>query len=123
MCKVNIFFKRPKVIKKMMKKAIIAVLLQIVLMKDVALSELNNRDNSTQTAASANLTESTTPHSLLDVNTTISAVDNNSTESSNATTTEGTTENPLIPPATVEAQIFKVNISTKKPSRLQLVAS
>jgi hypothetical protein len=106
----------------MMKKVVFAILLQIVLMKDVALSE-SNRDNSTQTAASANLTESTTPHSPLD-NSTISAVDKNSTETSNVTvsTTTTTTEDPLIPVATVEAQIIKANISTKKPSRLQAQA-
>lgn len=116
-----------KVIKMMMKKAIIAILLQlplIVLAKDVALSESNIRDNSTQTATSANLTESTTPLSQLNVSSTISGIDNNSTESPNVTSTEPTTttEDPqllLIPPATVEAQIVKANISTKKPSRLQ----
>lgn len=99
----------------MMMKAIIAILLQlplIILTQDVALSESNNRDNSTQielTSTSANLTESTTPDS------TILGNDKNETNS----TEPPTSTTPLIPLATVEAQIVKANISSRKPSRLQ----
>ena len=104
-----------------MKKAIIAVLMQfvlIVLAKDIALSDSNIRDNSTQTATtSANLTESTTLH-LLNDNSTISGIDKNSTENSNVTVTDPPVE-PLIPLATEAAQIVNANISTRKPSRLQ----
>jgi hypothetical protein len=117
--------------KKTKMRALIAILLQlplIVLTKDVALSESNDRDNSTKielTTASANLTESTT---TLNGNFTISGVDKNSTENTTTTTTTeppSTTSDPqlqLIPPATVEAQIVKLNISSKKPSRLQAAA-
>lgn len=123
-----------KKINAKMMKAFIAILLQlllIVLAKDVALSESNNRDNKTQIESpttSSNSAESTTPYLSLNVSSTISGIDKNSTENLNgtmATTTESTTLDPqllLIPPATVEAQIVKANISSKKPSRLQAAA-
>jgi hypothetical protein len=118
-----------------MKKLVIAFLLHlhlIVLAADLALSETNNRDNSTQiaslnaTAKQANSTENT----KLNESSTISGVDKNSTENANGTLVNETTtvmptttttdlEQLLIPPATVEAQIVKANISSKKPSRLQ----
>lgn len=117
--------------KKKMKKAFIAFLLQlplIVLTKDVALGETNNRDSKAQIELAAagakqvNSTESTTPLTLSD-NSTIWGVDKNSTESINGTealtTTTPDPQQLLIPPATVEAQIVKANISTPKPSRLQ----
>lgn len=114
-----------------MKKAFIAFLLQfplIVLTKDVALGETNNRDSKAQIELAAagakqvNSTESTTPLTLSE-NSTIWGVDKNSTESINGTealtTTTPDPQQLLIPPATVEAQIVKANISTPKPSRLQ----
>lgn len=118
----------------------VTILLQlplIVLTKDLALSETNNRDNKTHielTTAGAkqvNSTESTTLPTLYG-NSTISGIDNNSTESLNETlrlettlepiTTTPVPQEPLIPVATVEAQIIKANISSKKPSRLQAAA-
>lgn len=113
-----------------MMRAIFAVLLQlplIVLTNDVALSESNNRDNTAQTEstlASANLPESTKLHSSLDESSTISGIDKVSTEIFNQTTeSPSTTTDPqllLIPPATVEAQIDKANISySKKNARIQ----
>lgn len=119
-----------------MKKALIAFLLQlplIVLTKDVALSETNNRDNTTQIELEAAKqfisTESTTnPNET----STISGADNGQTEAANVTLKIDTTtavpkstttlEDLLIPPATVDAQIVNADISTKKPSRLQLAA-
>ena len=134
-----------KVKKKLIKmKVFIAFLLQlplIVLANDVALSDSNNRDNTTHldvtTTASVRKFAENTTLSLLNESSTISGVDKNSTENvngilKNETITTTTTEEPttttpdpslqLIPPATVEAQIVKANISTKKPSRLQAAA-
>lgn len=127
--------------KKEMMKAIIAILLQlplIVLTKDLALNESNNRDNKTQMdltldgAKQANSTESTTLPMLIGNSTITGGFDRNSTESVNGTLRIDTTIEPitttpdpqelLIPPATVEAQIVKANISSKKPSRLQAAA-
>lgn len=120
-----------------MKKALIAFLLQlplIVLTKDVALGETSNRDNITNleltSAANARQAESTTLSSLNETST-ISGADKNSmneTLKAETTTPEAPTsttslEQLLIPPATVEAQIVNANISTRKPSRLQVVAA
>jgi hypothetical protein len=116
-------------------KVLIAILLQlplIVLTKDLALSATNDRDNKTQielaTTAGAkqlNSFESTTPPAG-NGNSTILAVDKSATTKANETLTthapSTTTEELLIPPATVEAQIVKANISSKKPSRLQAAA-
>lgn len=116
--------------KKILAIFSVAIFLQlplIVLTKDLALSETTNRDNTTQTESTTvvtvNLTDSTT-HATSII--TISGVDKNSTEILNATVSTTavsttTTEDPnsmLIPPASVEAQIFKANITTK-PSRFQ----
>lgn len=122
-------------------KAFVVILLQlqlIVLAKDVAFSETNNRDNKTQIelttpANQVNLSESSSLPPTLNTSSTISGVDNNSTEDRNATlkiettTLEPPTTTPdpellLIPPAKVEAQIVNVNITSKKPSRIQAAA-
>lgn len=114
-----------------MLRAIFAVLLQfplIVLTNDVGLSETNNRDSTAQTEStlsSASFPESTKLHSSFNESSTISGIDKNSTENVNRTTEspQTTTTDPqllLIPPATVEAQIDKANISSKKTSRLQV---
>lgn len=122
-------------------KAFLVILLQlplIVLTKDVALSE-SNHENKTQielTTSAANqvtLAESSSLPPTLNVSSEISAVDNNSTENHNgtlninATTLEPLTTTPdpqllLIPPAKVEAQIVKANITSKRPSRIQIAA-
>lgn len=115
-----------------MKQILIAAfLLLVVLSKDVELSETSDHDNSTQV-------ESTTSANLLNVNhnsssnesSLASEIDSNSTQNINATTIESTSLEPmtttpdpslmLIPPADVQAQIVKANISTKRPSRIQI---
>jgi hypothetical protein len=53
--------------------------------------------------------------------TTISSVDR-STVAVNETT-QAETSTPLIPVATVEAQIEKLDVTSKKPSRVQIVAA
>lgn len=130
--------RKKKLIK--MKKAFIAVFLQvlvIVLAKDLALSEANNRDNTTQTEANVkqlNATESATKLPSINENSTISALDKNSTEigvngtlkadvsTQEPSTTTESLGDILIPPATVVAQIVNADISTKKPSRIQIAA-
>jgi len=100
-------------------KAFIAFLL--ILTTDVALSDTIASDNKTQSTISAvkldfNVTsERSVDDHLLDV-----AHDSPTTTESpttTSTTTTTTTEDPnqlLIPPATVEAQIEKLNITTPK---------
>ena len=124
-----------------MMKAFVVILLQLpllVLGQDVAFNETNNRDNKTQieltsAANQVSLFQSSSLPPTLNVSSTISGIDNNSTEHQNGTLkTETTTLEPptttldpqleLIPPATVVAQIIKANITTKKPSRLQAAA-
>ena len=116
---------------KLIMKVVIAILLQfplIVLATDLALSDLGNK-----TQIEAKQLNSTIPLTANEVST-ILEVDKNTTTKSdetvalNVTTTalptSTTTDDPLvlIPPATVEAQIVKANISSKKPSRLQAAA-
>lgn len=106
----------------------IAFLLQlplIVLTKDVALSETTHRDSSAPIV-------STTPMQFNSTESTTTKSNETSTASSEAalridtTTPEPTSttnlEQLLIPPARVEAQIVNADISTKKPTRLQIAA-
>lgn len=127
---------------KMMKKLVIAILVQVlVLAKNVDLSEVNDHDNTTKvelttiSATHLNETGSTIPANLSSM---IPGIDKNSTAIVNGTTTfttpvvvtttqapQTTTADPqelLIPPATDKAQIDKANIPEKKPSRLQQAA-
>lgn len=70
-------------------------------------------ENSTITNTDNNLTLTT----LL---TTTEKILNETTES---TTVSTTTADMLIPPATVEAQIEKLDVTSKKPSRIQVIAA
>ena len=54
--------------------------------------------------------------------TTITSADKNETVITNVTE-KIETSTPLIPPATVEAQIEKLDVTSKKPSRVQIVAA
>ena len=119
-------------------KIVITLLLQISLIV-VAQSE-NDHDKITQLNLSAESDDSKAastivPKSQLE-NSTIQSTDNNNltstlaaaekllneTETTVATSTTTTTDM-LIPPASVEAQIGKLDVTSAKPSRLQVIAS
>lgn len=119
-------------------KAFVIILLQLpllVLSNDVAVNETNNRDNQTQLELTNQVNSSVVSSSLppvLDGSSTISAIETKTTEGQNETLRSESTVPPtttmdpqleLIPPAKVEAQIIKVNITTKKPSRLAAAAA
>lgn len=122
-------------------KAFVIILLQLpllVLSNDVAVNETSNRDNKTQlelTTVANQVNSSVVSSSLppvLDGSSTISVIESKTTEGQNETLSSESTVPPtttidpqleLIPPAKVEAQIIKVNITTKKPSRLAAAAA
>ena len=117
-------------------KIVITLLLQISLIavaQNSTQSE-NNHDKITQ----LNLSTESDVTKLLE-NSTIQSTDNNNLTSTVAektlndteilttvvtsTTVPTTTTDMLIPPATVEAQIEKLDVTSKKPSRLTVIAS
>lgn len=101
-------------------KISIFLLLQIsliVLAQNVTSSEKNH------TKATREINDATELSNVIrKVNeTTIVSVDNSTVVANDTTQTE--TSTPLIPIATVEAQIEKLDVTSKKPSRVQIVAA
>lgn len=97
-----------------MKKIVILVLLQLVIsINNVYLSETSDRDNTTKLKL-------TTIGSVLNVSESTTLPEN---VTSSETTTLPTTTSPLIPVATVEAQIKDAEVVTKKPSRIPSLAA
>lgn len=97
-------------------KISIFFLLQISLIVLVTSSEKN------QTKTTREINDATELSNVIrKVNETIESVDNSTVAANDTTQTE--TSTPLIPIATVEAQIEKLDVTSKKPSRVQIVAA
>lgn len=108
-------------------KLVIALTLQISLIT-LAQNITESSDNLTQLNSSTENSNVTIVPKL--ENSTIHEVDNDNNQTVLSTTiqmssesTTSTTQDMLIPPADVEAQIEKLDVTSKKPSRIQVIAA
>lgn len=110
-------------------KIVITLILQISLItlaQNVTQSE-NDHDKITQLSLLTESTSNVTSTMSRLENSTIHEADKNLTSTTTEKllneTTETSTADMLIPPASVEAQIEKIDVTSKKPSRIQVIAA